>query len=378
MLRRLAVATAMAAASCASTFYVEPFDARPAKPGAGEVVLVRDSLVIFDASGSIDREVDFPQEKAVLESFVDGMPPGTYRSYVVVLGGRQNDHLRLKSFDRWKHRAHASNVSWTGRETPLAAVLREYTDILAEREGRAALVIFSDGVPTRYGKVIGPDETLAAARQLRGRRENEICLHTIQVGNDPSGELLLRQLGELTACGSSRRLDDLKSPEALQAFQQAVYNGPPPSPKARRARAITDLDQDGVDDRFDRCARTPFGAIVDERGCWVIEDYVFETGSATILPERRDTLERVTDVLEANPDLRIRLDGHTDDTGTPEFNFDLAERRASSVRTYLVERGIDAERLEVRGFGQTRPVASNDTPEGRRKNRRVDLSVIDR
>jgi len=186
-------------------------------------------------------------------------------------------------------------------------------------------------------------------------------------------------MASLSDCGSFRTLDDLSDAESLQAFQRHIYIyiGPAPQPKAKVARAITDLDQGGVDDRFDRCARTPLGALVDDRGCWVIEDYVFETDSAAILEQYMDALENVTQVLRQNAWLRIRLDGHTDSTGTANYNFDLAVRRASSVSAYLLSHGIDASRLEVHGFGPARPIASNDTEAGRRKNRRVEISIID-
>jgi outer membrane protein OmpA-like peptidoglycan-associated protein len=75
--------------------------------------------------------------------------------------------------------------------------------------------------------------------------------------------------------------------------------------------------------------------------------------------------------------LRIRLDGHTDVTGAAQFNFDLGERRAHAVAGFLRDGGVSGDRLEVRSFGPTRPIASNDTPEGRRRNRRVEISVID-
>jgi OOP family OmpA-OmpF porin len=76
-----------------------------------------------------------------------------------------------------------------------------------------------------------------------------------------------------------------------------------------------------------------------------------------------------------NPDLRVRIDGHADSTGTAKFNQGLSERRASAVRTYLEGLGVDPSRLETKGFGMTAPVASNDTPEGMAQNRRCQMTV---
>ncbi|MBW2383994.1 MAG: OmpA family protein [Deltaproteobacteria bacterium] len=370
------LAITIAITGCAAP-YVEPYPARLARPTDGDVVLVEDNLIIFDASGSIDRLVDFPNEKAVLEAFLAGMPPGTYRVALRVLGGREDAQVHLATFDRFELRQHARKVGWTGRQTPLAQVLDDYREEFATRAGRVAVIVFTDGVPTRYGKYIGPEETVEAARRLHARHPGELCYHTVQVGMDPRGPALLRGMAELGECGSFRTIDALDGADALHAFQMQIYNGPPPPIVAKRARAMTDLDGDGVDDRFDRCARTPAGAKVDERGCWVIEDYVFDHDQATIRPQHEATLEAVVRVLAANPGVRVRLDGHTDATGAAAYNFDLGKRRAEALAVWLIDHGIDALRLEVHSFGPGRPVAPNDTQQGRRKNRRVELSIID-
>jgi outer membrane protein OmpA-like peptidoglycan-associated protein len=371
-----ALALSLLATGCMSSPYLQPMEAHVSRPEAGEIVAVESTILVYDASGSIGRTTSFPAEKAALESFIAGMPPGTYDASLRVLGGRPDDQLRLSRFDRFRLARHALEISWTGRETPLAQVLEESLEALGGRDGRVAFVIFTDGVATRHGKYIGPDETLESGRRLVGQYRGEVCLHTIQVGEDPRGQAIMEPLAALTPCGSFRRLTGLETPEALLAFQRAVYIGPAPPPEARNRR-ITDLDQDGVDDRFDRCAKTPVGARVDRRGCWVIEDYVFDSNGATIRPDHQGALDEIVIVMQQNPSLQIRLDGHTDDTGTAEYNFDLADRRAEAVRKYLTLHGIDPSRLQVRGFGSTRPIAPNDTPEGRRQNRRVELSVTD-
>lgn len=101
---------------------------------------------------------------------------------------------------------------------------------------------------------------------------------------------------------------------------------------------------------------------------------LFDTGSDRLRPESTPTLKEIGEMLKAHADLRIRIEGHTDNVGNPDFNQKLSERRAAAVKTFLEkEYGIDGSRLEAQGFGDTRPVASNDTPEGRQANRRVEL-----
>lgn len=105
-------------------------------------------------------------------------------------------------------------------------------------------------------------------------------------------------------------------------------------------------------------------------------DVFFATGESEVLPQSYNELRRLKELLEANPDMKIELRGHTDNQGTVEFNRRLSEARAKAVVDYLVARGIDARRLSYKGFGKSMPIESNDTPEGRRRNRRVEYRVV--
>jgi outer membrane protein OmpA-like peptidoglycan-associated protein len=101
---------------------------------------------------------------------------------------------------------------------------------------------------------------------------------------------------------------------------------------------------------------------------------LFDFNSAVIRPESTPTLAQIGSMLKDHPELRIRIEGHTDATGDDASNLKLSEQRASAVRAYLQQsHGIDGGRLEAAGLGETRPVADNATPEGRQNNRRVEL-----
>lgn len=102
-------------------------------------------------------------------------------------------------------------------------------------------------------------------------------------------------------------------------------------------------------------------------------DTLFESGSAKLQPGAEDKLRQIAQVLERYPRTRLEIIGHTDSRGTPESNQSLSERRSGSVREALVRLGVDRNRITSRGVGETRPVASNDTPTGRAMNRRVEL-----
>ena len=108
----------------------------------------------------------------------------------------------------------------------------------------------------------------------------------------------------------------------------------------------------------------------------VLDNIYFETGKAVLRPESFDALDQVFRFLENNPGMKLEISGHTDNTGSLRVNERLSRARAKSVVDYLVERGIPPEMLIYEGYADTQPVAPNDTPEGRERNRRVEFKVI--
>ena len=106
-----------------------------------------------------------------------------------------------------------------------------------------------------------------------------------------------------------------------------------------------------------------------------MSDVLFDTGSSTLKAGAREKLAKISGILLAHPGLTLQIEGHTDSVGGDEFNQQLSERRSDSVRDYLAEEGVPASSMTAKGFGKTQPVASNDTPEGRQRNRRVELVV---
>src|SRR3984885_750346 len=106
-----------------------------------------------------------------------------------------------------------------------------------------------------------------------------------------------------------------------------------------------------------------------------MSDVLFDTGSYTLKPGAREKLAKISGILLAYPSLKVQVEGHTDSVGSDDFNQRLSEQRAESVREYLVDQLVPANAVTAFGFGKTKPVATNDTPEGRQQNRRVELVV---
>jgi len=138
-----------------------------------------------------------------------------------------------------------------------------------------------------------------------------------------------------------------------------------------------DSDKDGVIDCKDKCPGTPAGAIVDKDGCMrekiTIELKVeFDTDKSVVKDKYREEIKRVADFMKQYPNTKATIEGHTDSRASDAYNLRLSNDRANAVRDYLVkEFGVEASRLNAKGYGESRPIATNDTEEGMQKNRRV-------
>ena len=109
----------------------------------------------------------------------------------------------------------------------------------------------------------------------------------------------------------------------------------------------------------------------------ILEGVNFDTDKADITPQSGAVLDKVAESLKAWPEVKVEVGGHTDSSGSAAHNLELSNRRAESVKTYLVRKGVDPSRLTAKGHGQTQPVDENKTEEGKAKNRRVELTKRD-
>jgi outer membrane protein OmpA-like peptidoglycan-associated protein len=151
-----------------------------------------------------------------------------------------------------------------------------------------------------------------------------------------------------------------------------------------------DRDGDQIPDNVDKCPDV-FGAaeldgcpapkeeevVLESERIRIKGNILFETGQAIIQKESFPLLDDVAKVLRDNPDVGpVLIEGHTDNVGSRPYNLDLSDRRSAAVANYLIGKGIDKQRLKTAGFGFDRPVATNDTPLGRAKNRRTDFRLL--
>jgi OOP family OmpA-OmpF porin len=185
--------------------------------------------------------------------------------------------------------------------------------------------------------------------------------------------------GEIVFGDTSTAYNQSEWMTILSAYNMPMMASPAKMAPAKMAVEKTmpgDSDGDGVSNDMDDCPGTPKGVKVDARGCWTYDNKVlFDFDKATLKPEFYPALDEVKAVLDADPALKVTINGHTDDIGTEAYNQKLSERRAVAVRAYLVDKlGVDKNRLKAVGHGEINPAYPNDTNANRQKNRRVEFT----
>ena len=205
-----------------------------------------------------------------------------------------------------------------------------------------------------------------------GDKDNDGLTDNVDACPDKAGPAKFQGCPDTDGDGIEDRQDDCPTiPGVLE------YRGCPPVKK--------DTDGDGVYDHEDLCVRTP--GVRENKGCPEIkpeekaalkrafDNLLFETGKDIIKESSYPSLNELATVMKNNPQSLLVVQGHTDDVGTDEDNQSLSENRALAVKRYLADRGINEARISTYGFGESRPVASNDTDAGRKLNRRVEMNI---
>ena len=168
----------------------------------------------------------------------------------------------------------------------------------------------------------------------------------------------------------------------LDSDKDGVYDfmdecpGTPYGVKVSAAGCPLDSDKDGVPDADDQCPKTPADAKVNSAGCWVLSSVLFDLNKATIKADFYPDLDNIVNILNREPEMGIEFEGHTCNIGSDAYNMKLSEKRAAAVKNYVISKGIDSSRVSAKGYGETKPVESNDTEAGRKANRRVQITPI--
>ena len=177
-----------------------------------------------------------------------------------------------------------------------------------------------------------------------------------------------------------QELGDVKNKERLKAREIEIQLEQQAKTQALRDKEAALLERESALAKAEALRREleELQALKTERGMvMTLGDVLFSTGKTELLPGAMNTIDKLAAFLQEYPEKTVLVEGHTDNVGTDEFNMDLSERRALSVKEALVQVGVDSSRIDTLGLGETSPITDNSTSAGRLKNRRVEIVIRD-
>jgi OOP family OmpA-OmpF porin len=333
-------------------------------------------VVVLDTSYSMNHKYGQKKKIEIAKEFLTAMnqtlPELNYNGALITFG--HDDSIILDyGLTQYSTSGFGSALDATKEPSgnssfPLTTAINAAAGDLKSSQGQIAVIIVSDGENMDQAPV-------KAAKALKGEFGDRLCIYTVLVGDNPGGEALMKQVAAAGDCGFSSLADGFKDSGDMGDFVKNVFLAKA-APMVATPKPL-DSDGDGVTDDLYQCPNTPKGATVDARGCWTYAAVVlFDFDSAEIKSEAFPMLDEAVLILKKNPAMKVEIDGHTDNTGSAAYNMNLSERRAKSVMKYFVDKGVEAGQLNTKGFGFTKPAASNDTKQGRAKNRRVELTPV--
>ena len=239
--------------------------------------------------------------------------------------------------------------------TPMGKGFSDLDGVVNSWNGKFAVIFVSDGLANsgRNPAVIVSD--------MAKKYGDRFCLHIISVADTAQGAATLKRLASLTPCGVYVDASDLANQAVLEKFAQDVFY-------TQEEELIVEVVEEKVE-------VIPAPIPVQEK--IVFRNFNFGFDKYKITDEMTPALTEAAALLEDYPNLKVLVGGHTDSTGPEAYNQGLSERRAKSVADWLAENGIPADRLIVKGYGESNPKYDNNTKEGRKLNRRVEIDVQD-
>jgi OOP family OmpA-OmpF porin len=331
--------------------------------------------IVFDASLSMGGDVPtkFLYGKDIVNRMNQTIPPLDYETSFVVFGTgsctKGQMAWQVYGPATYSQAALADSlgmVKCASGWSPLESGIDAAGAVLTPVAGNAALIIVSDF------KELDNKAVMTSVQSLKSAMGTRLCIYPVQVGDNVGGTNIANEIAAAGGCASAVNADAIASANGMAAFVEGALLAPAPPPPVP---VVMDSDGDGVPDSRDKCPNTPRGVPVTSEGCWILagRDLLFEFNSARI----RDTyvLDEAAKILLAEPGITGEIRGHTDSVGPEAYNMTLSQRRADAVLEYFVSKGVSPSRLRAVGYGETKPIASNDTDEGRALNRRVELKA---
>jgi OOP family OmpA-OmpF porin len=309
------------------------------------------ALFILDTSRSMNKPLE-GTDKSRFDAIVDELK--ARNSYLPQLGHKFGLYLadswtpvyEMRSYDRDAFGAALASLPEKGKgPTPMLDALESSEDVLKTLSGKTAMIVFSDGTYSRGSDRDKPRPVEVAKRLVDNY---DVCIYVISVAKEKHYQKMLQNVGDLNAC--SRVIPLTRFLDRPEYTTGALF-------KVKATEYLVTATEKRI-----------VGLEAD--------DATFEFDKSDIRTPDMNELDEVGEFLRNQLEAFVVLSGYTDNVGSEEYNLTLSRRRAESVADYLVDRyGVDMERIVLQWHGYANPVASNDTEEGRAKNRRVEMAV---
>ncbi|MFH1215457.1 MAG: OmpA family protein [Pseudomonadota bacterium] len=329
-----------------------------AKLAQGYKQKVDNAVIILDASSSMyDTEKGtqkYRRAKNIVLNMNETIPAISIQAGLHVFGPTTGPNLEdskliygMTAYDKQGLAAAAKTVQ-VGGLTPLAKPITKSIDDLKASQGKIAVIIVSDGVDTNTKSPV------EAAQNLKNAYGERICIYTILVGNSPVGKKTLEDVAAAGNCGFATTEAAVATSEGMADFVERVFLEKQPAPVVQKM----------------------VPAPVLEKTVTMDLKVLFDFDKDAVRPSAQDRLAEFAAFMNKYPNTNAVLEGHTDNYGSEAYNIRLSQRRADSVKKYMIEKfNINPARLSTQGYGFSRPIATNKTAEGRQENRRV-VAVI--
>jgi OOP family OmpA-OmpF porin len=322
---------------------VDPIDVTAYAPKVDSFVILLDTSSTM-AEDYQDRP-KFHAAQDLLATFNSAIPTIDFKAGLVTFGnstgrclgeGMASDIYGLSTYTAADLAQALGSLDCAGGTTPMSEGIDAARKLLATESGPTAVIIVSDF------KWIDAAAVETSVAELKLQHNNELCIHTIKIGDDTTGNTLISSITGVAGCDSAASPGDIASAAAMSAYVADTLMAPLKYEK-HSVSATTLFD-------FDK-------AVLKEQG-------KAELHNLGINIKSQGMSVRDIDII-----------GYTDSKGAAAYNQELSVRRAHAVKDYLVSEGVDAKIIDVSGEGQNNPVASNDTEEGQARNRRVEVHV---
>lgn len=323
--------------------------------------------IIFDKSSSMGNPYTFLEkliiEKNLVSNFNRTIPDLSLSAALRTFGQNYADFDVTKlpygivKYDVEKLDAVIKDLSSPFGNSPLDVAIMSAGSDLRAVQGKTALVIFTDGEDMDNAPV-------KAAANVKGLYGDNLCIYTVQIGDDKNGAKILEQIAQAGGCGFFVKGDNLASDADMTNFVERIFLAGKPAGMPAPARVIPRMPAEPMKEAMvqrEAAAEVSIELLVE-----------FDSGKAIVKPKYNNEIKKVADFMKQNPDATAMIEGYTDNVGKRAANIKLSQQRADSIKAYLVKKfGVNSARLKAVGYGPDKPVASNATKEGKQKNRRV-------